>query len=61
VQSLQARRRFPVLGRHWGAREWLVDGIWENRMGRGGGKRGKLRRLEGLTLNNWAGEVFFVQ
>lgn len=27
----------------------------------GGGKRGKLRRLEGLTLNNWAGEVFFVQ
>jgi len=59
VQSLQARRRFPVLGRHWGARGWLVDGIWENRMG--GGKRGKLRELEGLTLNNWAGEVFFVK
>lgn len=26
-----------------------------------GGKRGKLRELEGLTLNNWAGEVFFVK
>lgn len=60
MQSLQARRRFPVLGRHWGARGWLVDGKWENRIG-GGGKRGKLRELEGLTLNNWAGEVFFVK
>ncbi len=29
--------------------------------GGGGSKRGKLRELEGLTLNNWAGEVFFVQ
>ena len=47
VQSLQARRRLPALGRHSGATSALVDNA-NVRM-----KGGK------LTLNNGTGHVFF--